>query len=83
VDFLVVSEQPIRETVSVLEEPARDQHATPVTDIEELHERGGGYADGGEAEADQNGCWEAQDHPRADGPPEPGNQPTAICRPST
>jgi hypothetical protein len=31
-----VSEQPVSEAVSVLEELARDQHARPVTDIEEL-----------------------------------------------
>lgn len=36
VDYLVVSERPANETSSVLENMARDQHATPVTDIEEL-----------------------------------------------
>lgn len=32
----VVSEQPVSEAVTVLEELARDQHATPVRDVAEL-----------------------------------------------
>jgi hypothetical protein len=33
---MVVSKQPATETMSALEELARDQHATPVRDIAEL-----------------------------------------------
>jgi hypothetical protein len=36
---LVVSEQPVSDAVSVLEELARDQRARPVSDIEELRLR--------------------------------------------
>lgn len=35
-DSVIVSEQPVTDAASILEELARDQHATPVTDIEEL-----------------------------------------------
>jgi len=33
---MVVSKQPVHQAVPVLEELARDQHARPVTDVEEL-----------------------------------------------